>query len=155
MPVRKMTVAAAEAGCDLDTQYVEGFLGYNARRAALVLNDIFLRDMAIYGLRTIDFTLLALIARNPGVTSSQLCSLLDIQSSNLVVLIGQLLQRSLIERRPHPRDGRAMGLHLTPAGKRMLKQAEATAAEVEERAAARLSVAERATLIKLLKRIYL
>lgn len=155
MPERKTTVTTAEDGCGLDTQYVESFLGYNARRATLVLNDMFLRDMASYGLRTIDFTLLVLIARNPGVTSSQLCSLLDIQSSNLVALIGQLLQRTLVVRRPHPRDGRAMGLHLTPAGKALLKQAEATAAQVEERAGARLTAAERATLIKLLKKIYL
>lgn len=154
MPARRLAAVNAEIIDGLDAGYVESFLGYNTRRATLAIGDIFLREMAVHGLRPVDFTLLALIARNPGVTSSQLCKLLDIQSSNLVALVDQLQQRRLIARRPHPRDGRAMGLHLTPVGARMLKQAEATAAEVEERAAARLSRAERDTLIKLLRKIY-
>jgi DNA-binding MarR family transcriptional regulator len=154
MPAHHLAAVNAEIVGGLDTGYVESFLGYNARRATLAIGDIFLREMAVYGLRPVDFTLLALIARNPGVTSSQLCNRLDIQSSNLVALIDQLQQRTLIARRPHPRDGRAMGLHLTPVGGKMLRQAEATAAEVEEKAAARLSSAERNTLINLLKKIY-
>jgi DNA-binding MarR family transcriptional regulator len=57
-------------------------------------------------------------------------------------------------RQPHPRDGRAMGLHLTPAGQKLMREAEKTAAQLETEAATRLSAAEVKTLIRLLRKIY-
>lgn len=138
----------------IDTSYLEGLVGYNTRRATLVIIDHFLQHMAVYGLRPVDFSVLSLIAHNPGITSRQLCSSLSIQPPNLVGMINQLQKRALITRRPHPHDGRAMGLHLTPEGRKMMKQAEVTASELEDAATARLSAVERKALIQLLKKIY-
>ncbi|KRI01284.1 MarR family winged helix-turn-helix transcriptional regulator [Curvibacter sp. PAE-UM] len=139
----------------VDTSYLESLVGYNARRATLVIVDAFLRNMAVYGLRPVDFSVLSLIAHNPGITSRQLCTTLNIQPPNLVGMINQLQRRELITRRPHPHDGRAMGLHLTAAGKKMVKQAEVTASELEEATTARLTVAERKMLMQLLRKIYI
>ena len=140
---------------EVDTSYLESLVGYNARRATLVIVDAFLRNMAVYGLRPVDFSMLSLIAHNPGLTSRQLCAALNIQPPNLVGMINQLQTRELIVRRPHPHDGRAMGLHLTPEGRKMMKQAEVTAFELEEATTARLSPTERKTLMQLLQKIYL
>ena len=148
------TPAPETAIAQVDTSYLESLVGYNARRAALVIIDAFLQHMAVYGLRPVDFSVLSLIAHNPGITSRQLCTSLSIQPPNLVGMINQLQRRELITRRPHPHDGRAMGLHLTPAGRKMMKQAEATASELEAEATTRLSAAERRTLMQLLKKIY-
>ncbi len=139
----------------VDSSYLEGLVGYNARRATLVIVDAFLRNMAVYGLKPVEFSVLSLISHNPGITSRQLCSTLNIQPPNLVGMINQLQRRELITRRPHPHDGRAMGLHLTPAGRKLVKQAELTASELEETATARLSAAERKTLMHLLRKIYM
>ena len=109
----------------------------------------------VYGLRPVDFSVMSLIAHNPGITSRQLCSTLGIQPPNLVGMINTMQKRGLIERRPHPHDGRAMGLHLTETGRQMMKDAEQTATNLEVEATARLSSAERKTLIKLLQKIYL
>ena len=98
--------------------------------------------------------LLALAGSNPGITSSQLCQLLDIQSPNLVVLIKQLQDRGLIERRPHPTDGRAMGLHLTASGQGLVDQATTLAHEADDEASGKLSAAERQTLARLLRKVY-
>lgn len=138
----------------VDTRFLDSLVGYNARRATLVIVDAFLRNMAVYGLRPVDFSVLSLIGHNPGITSRQLCATLNLQPPNLVGMVNQLQARELILRRPHPHDGRAMGLHLTPAGKKMMKQAEVTAFELEEAATARLSAAERKTLMQLLRKIY-
>lgn len=138
----------------VDTSYLESLVGYNARRATLVIVDAFLRTMAVYGLKPVEFSVLSLISHNPGITSRQLCSTLNIQPPNLVGMINQLQRRELITRRPHPHDGRAMGLHLTPEGRKMVRQAEVTASELEDAATARLSSTERKTLIQLLRKIY-
>lgn len=138
----------------IDTQVIEAFLGYSARRASLVILANFVRRMAPLALRPVDFTVLALAGSNPGITSSQLCQLLDIQSPNLVVLIKQLQDRGLIERRPHPTDGRAMGLHLTASGQDLMDQATTLAHEADDEASGKLSAAERQTLARLLRKVY-
>jgi DNA-binding MarR family transcriptional regulator len=139
----------------VDTSYLESLIGYNARRAALAVIEVFLQRMAVYDLRPVDFSVLSLITHNPGITSRQLCTALGILPPNLVGMINTLEKRELIERRPHPRDGRAMGLHLTPAGQKLMRNAESTAAQLEAQVAAKLSATESRTLIKLLKKIYL
>jgi DNA-binding MarR family transcriptional regulator len=98
---------------------------------------------------------LSLITHNPGITSRQLCTSLGILPPNLVGMVNNLEKRELIERMPHPRDGRAMGLHLTPVGQKLMRDAERTAAELEAQAASRLTPGESKTLIRLLKKIYL
>ena len=138
----------------IDTGMVENFIGYSTRRASLAIGDTFMQRMAVHELRPVSFTLLALIASNPGIMSSQLCALLKIQSSNLVALVKQLHERGLIERRPHAYDVRALGLHLTGQGRSFTKKAQATALAAGLEATARLTDEERATLASLLRKIY-
>lgn len=149
-----MSSRASAAVDQIDTSYLESLIGYNARRAALAVIEVFLQRMAVFGLRPVDFSVLSLITHNPGITSRQLCTALGILPPNLVGMVNALEKRELIERQPHPRDGRAMGLHLTPAGQKLMRDAERTAAQLEAQVAARLSAGEVKTLIRLLKKVY-
>ena len=119
--------AAPQAVERVDTRYLESLIGYNARRTALTVIGVFLERMAPYGLRPVDFSTLSLITHNPGITARQLCHSLGIQPPNMVGMVNGFEQRGLIERRPHPSDRRAQGLHLTQQGKRLVRQAERTA----------------------------
>ncbi|MCX7257036.1 MAG: MarR family transcriptional regulator [Polaromonas sp.] len=139
----------------VNTDYLESLVGYNARRATLVIIELFLQRMAVYDLRPVDFSVISLIFHNPGITSRQLCATLGILPPNLVGMVNELEKRGLIAKRPHPSDGRATGLHPTPSGLELLQQAEKTAMALEAEATTRLSVAERKTLIRLLKKVYL
>lgn len=152
---RARQVQTTPAVDEVDTGYLDGLIGYNARRAALAVIEVFLARMAVYGLRAVDFSVLSLITHNPGITSRQLCTTLGIQPPNLVGMINALEKRELITRKPHPRDGRALGLHLTAAGQKLMRAAERTVAELETEVAARLSASETRTLIRLLKKVYL
>jgi DNA-binding MarR family transcriptional regulator len=156
--------AASKAGTEpaptepserLDASYLEGLIGYNARRAALTVIGVFLERMAPYGLRPVEFSTLSLIHHNPGVTARQLCQTLGLQPPNMVGTIAQFEKRGLLQRKPHPSDGRAQGLHLTAEGQALMQRAERTAAELEVEATQRLSAAERTRLMALLQKIYL
>ena len=138
----------------VNTDFLRAPVGYNARRAALSVISLFVERMAQYDLKVVDFSLLNLIAHNPGITSRQVCASLNILPPNLVSLVGSLDKRGLILRLPHPLDGRAVGLYLTDAGQALNTQAEQTVAELELEATARLTAAERKTLIKLLQKVY-
>lgn len=139
---------------EVDTSYLETLLGYNARRAALTIIALFLRRMAPYDLRPVDFSVLTVVAHNPGVTSRQICAALDILPPNLVGMVKALHKRGLIERQPHPTDRRAQGLHLTQAGERLHTQAQKTATELEQQATHSLTPAELQTLTRLLRKVY-
>ena len=138
----------------VDTTFLESLLGYNARRAALTIIEVFLDRMSVYGLRPVDFSLLSLVSHNPGITSRQLCSTLGILPPNLVKLVADLDKRGLLQRKPHPTDGRAIGLHLTADGRKMVRDAEATARDLEDGVAAPLTPDEREMLMTLLQKIY-
>ncbi len=147
--------APAPAVERVDSRFLESLIGYNARRAALAVIDVFLERMAVYGLRPVDFSALSLIHHNPGITSRQLCGALGILPPNLVGMINRFEKRGLVMRRPHPVDGRAQGLHLTDPGVALMVQAECTATELEKDVAHRLTERERKTLMALLQKIYL
>jgi DNA-binding MarR family transcriptional regulator len=138
----------------IDTSYLESLLGYNARRAAVEIIGLFLKRMAVYDLRPVDFSVLSLITHNPGISSRQLCSELNILPPNLVGMINTLEKRELILRKPHPSDGRVIGLHLSEIGIKLMKEAEQTAKDLEDDAASKLTATERKTLMRLLQKIY-
>jgi len=146
--------AASGANEEVDTRFLESLLGYNARRATLAVIEVFLERMAPFQLKPVDFSVLSLVAHNPGITSRQLCHALGILPPNLVGMVNALEKRGLVFRQPHPRDGRAMGLHLTPPGEKLVGEAEKTAAALESDVAGRLSAAELKTLLRLLKKVY-
>jgi DNA-binding MarR family transcriptional regulator len=150
-PARETAAPAVE---EVDTCFLETLIGYNARRAALAVIDVFMERMAPFQLRPVDFSVLSLVAHNPGITSRQLCATLGILPPNLVGMVNALEKRELLARQPHPRDRRAMGLHLTPAGQKLMRDAEKTAAALEAEVGARLSASEQQMLIRLLKKVY-
>ena len=151
MPALPKSVPAVD---EIDTSYLETLMGYNARRAALKIIDRFSKCMAVYRLRPVDFSVLSLITHNPGITSRQLCSALNILPPNLVGKISAIEKRGLVERRPHPQDGRAVGLYLTNTGVELMREAECTASELEDESTQQLTAAEKKTLIRLLQKIY-
>lgn len=154
-PSRSVANEAPLAAVDqVDTRYLQSLLGYNARRAALVVIGRFVPRMAEYGLRPVDFSILSVINHNSGITSRQLCDALGLLPPNLVGKIAALERRGLLVRHPHPMDKRALSLQLTPDGSALMERAEITASQLEAEVARTLSGAEMRTLLRLLQKVY-
>jgi DNA-binding MarR family transcriptional regulator len=131
---------------------LDSFLGYVVRRTSVAITERFMARMQPHGLRPLTFTLLLLIRDNPGITSAQLCQLLDMKSSNVVVLVRELESLLLVAKQARPQDKRAFGLHLTPGSLALLKLAEQEAYAADIEATHRLSPQERQTLHRLLRK---
>jgi DNA-binding MarR family transcriptional regulator len=71
----------------------------------------------------------------------------------MVAVVDELEKRGLLERRPHARDRRVRNLHLTAAGKKLLKQAERQAEQFDREVAEQLGEADRERLLDLLDRV--
>jgi len=140
---------------EVDTSYLETLIGYNARRAALAIIGQFVEHMAVYELNPVEFSVMSVVVHNPGVTSRQLCAALNILPPNLVGLVQLLETRRLIERKPHPHDGRAVGLHPTQVGEALMAKAEVTARELEMNTCSKLTPNQIQNLVTLLQKIYL
>jgi DNA-binding MarR family transcriptional regulator len=138
----------------IDTRYLETLMGYNARRAALKAIALFSQRLVDFDISPVDFSVLSLIGHNPGITSRQLCTALNILPPNLVGKISAMEQRRIIDRRPHPQDGRAVGLHLSAAGEQLMSQAEQAASQLEDDVTSGLTATEKKTLLRLLQKVY-
>jgi DNA-binding MarR family transcriptional regulator len=71
----------------------------------------------------------------------------------MVAIVDELERRELLERRPHARDRRVRNLHLTAAGKRLLKQAERRAQQFDRQVSDPLTELELQQLLGLLHRV--
>ncbi|PIG07578.1 MarR family winged helix-turn-helix transcriptional regulator [Comamonas sp. 26] len=138
----------------VDASFLESLLGYNARRASLSLVGVFVESMKRFDLKIVEFSVLSLIGSNAGITSRQLCQQLAVLPPNMVGMIDALGKRGFLERRPHPRDGRATGLYLSAAGRELVDAAEPELKSREAQSIAHLSEMEQAQLRELLQKLY-
>ena len=138
----------------VNANYLESLLGYNARRASLSLVGVFVKCMEGFDLKIVEFSLLSLVGSNPGITARQLCQQLDVLPPNMVGMIETMARRGFLERRPHPRDGRAMGLYLTAVGRELVETAEPQLKANEQASVNHLSAEEQAQLMALLQKLY-
>jgi DNA-binding MarR family transcriptional regulator len=97
--------------------------------------------------------ILRLVQAAEGLSQQMLGGELGVLPSRLVVLIDELEQRGLVERRDHPTDRRSYALYLTDKGRQTLGEIGRVAREHQETLCAALSESERAQLSSLLGRI--
>jgi DNA-binding MarR family transcriptional regulator len=97
--------------------------------------------------------ILGLISRQNGLSQQALADLLGMFPSRLVLVLDELEQAGLIERRPHRSDRRIYVLHLTAQGKKTLQAIGRVARQHEDAMCAALNASERETLAQLLARI--
>jgi len=100
-----------------------------------------------------EFALLRAISASEGEAQNALAERLHISPSWMVTIVDELEKRGLLERRPHARDRRVRNLHLTAAGKKLLKRAEKQAEQFDRQVAEQLDEAELRRLLDLLDRV--
>jgi DNA-binding MarR family transcriptional regulator len=100
-----------------------------------------------------EFSLLRAVSANEGQPQNALAERLHISPSWMVAIVDQLEHRELLERRPHTRDRRVRTLHLTAAGKKLIRQAELQAQQFDRQVGHPLSEAELGQLLGFLERI--
>jgi DNA-binding MarR family transcriptional regulator len=97
--------------------------------------------------------ILRFIDVSEGLSQRDLCTQLGVLPSRLVMLVDELEQRGLVQRRDHPHDRRSYALHLTDKGRDALKAIGRVAREHQHALCAALSQNEREQLAELLVRI--
>jgi DNA-binding MarR family transcriptional regulator len=105
------------------------------------------------GIEPGEFALLRAVAAGDGEAQNALAERLHISPSWMVAVVDELEKRDLLERRPHARDRRVRNLHLTAAGRKLLRQAERQAEQFDRQVADQLGEPELEQLLDLLDRV--
>jgi DNA-binding MarR family transcriptional regulator len=134
--------AAADEGC-----------GLLLTRLARAANRSLACSLGELGLRAQQFGVLHLIGAAGPLSQADLAAMLRVHASNLVRVLDEMEEAELIVRERDPDDRRRQRVAITPAGVRMRRRAERTAAAAEAELLAPLSRAEQVALRGLLGRV--
>jgi len=138
----------------IDAMGTNSIIGYRLRRTQLQVFHQFLSVFDELGLRPAEYSVLVLIADNPGRKQTEVADALGIKRGNFVTMVHKLEGRGLVERRSADEDKRANALHLTPDGEAFVTRARALHDRMEQALIERLGgPAERDRLLALLERL--
>jgi DNA-binding MarR family transcriptional regulator len=143
-----------ELSGQVDQSELRGLLGYNVRRAYLVVQTHFEAQMEKLDLRQADFAVLSMLRSNPGINQKALAEALAIAPPNLATLLDRLESSSLLVRQRSTDDKRIQLVSLTPQGVKLHTQALKAAQKADETALHQLSASEREQLKRLLSKIF-
>jgi DNA-binding MarR family transcriptional regulator len=129
-------------------------VGYNIRRAYLVIQALFDKEMEKHDLRQAEFAVLSVVRGNSGINQRALADALAVAPPNLATLLDRLEARGLLARQRSTEDKRVQHVALTTQGVRLYGRALKAAAVADGMALERLSEPEREQLKALLRKIF-
>jgi DNA-binding MarR family transcriptional regulator len=129
------------------------WVGFNLRMAQESAFQAFSRLSQEVGERPGRFATLTLIARNPGITQTELSQAAGRDKSSLTPVIEDLVRRGLVERQRLDHDRRAYRLSVTREGKKTLTVMTRCARRHERTLDALIGMRDRKRFIQILKKI--
>jgi DNA-binding MarR family transcriptional regulator len=129
------------------------WVGFNLRMAQEAAFQAFSRRSQDIGENPGRFATLTLIARNSGISQTELSRANARDKSSLTPVVEDLVRRGLVARRRLRDDRRAYRLNVTPAGRKTLASLTACARRHERNLDRIIGRRERARFIAVLKKI--
>jgi DNA-binding MarR family transcriptional regulator len=129
------------------------WVGFNLRMAQEAAFQAFSRRSLEIGESPGRFATLTLIARNPGISQTELSLANGRDKSSLTPVVEDLVRRGLVERKRMDSDRRTYRLNVTPAGKRILTTLTRCARRHERNLDSVIGARDRKRFIQILKKI--
>jgi DNA-binding MarR family transcriptional regulator len=129
------------------------WVGFNLRMAQEASFQAFSRRSQEIGESPGRFATLTLIARNPGISQTELSQANGRDKSSLTPVVEDLVRRGLVERKRMREDRRTYRLTVTPAGKKTLTDLTRCARRHERVMDSIIGQRDRKRFIQILKRL--
>ena len=120
------------------------------RRCVQYANDLFSRESAASDLTKQQFTVLAAVEQNEGISQTDLVGLTGIDRSTLAEMIRRMIDKGLLDRERTESDQRANAVRIAGSGKKALRSARTANERVEKTLLASLSAGDRTKFLKML-----
>jgi DNA-binding MarR family transcriptional regulator len=150
---RKRTGNGASRRSDADAiglDALTGHAGYAVRRFQIWIFQDFIKTLGEVDIRPTQYSVLTVIAANPGLSQMAVAKRLGIERARLVHLLDSLEQRKLVKRIKSKTDRRSHALHLTAQGETALAKFKRLAAEHERHVEEKIGKANRERLLQIL-----
>jgi DNA-binding MarR family transcriptional regulator len=132
---------------------LDAWIGFNLRMAQEATFQAFSRLSQEIGESPGRFATLTLIARNPGISQTELSHAAGRDKSSLTPVVEGLVRRGLVERRRMDHDRRAYRLNVTADGKKILALLTICARRHERNLDRIIGARDRTRFLALLKKI--
>jgi DNA-binding MarR family transcriptional regulator len=129
------------------------WVGFNLRMAQEAAFQAFSHLSQEIGESPGRFATLTLIARNPGISQTELSLANGRDKSSLTPVVEELVKRGLVERKRMDSDRRTYRLNLTPSGKKVLTMLTRCARRHERNLDRVIGERDRKRFIQILKKI--
>jgi DNA-binding MarR family transcriptional regulator len=146
----QMTCTEADAG---EAAYYDDNLGYLVNRTARLMAQMFSRRLQRHGVALAQWAILLFLYAKDGQTQRELSRVVAIEPPTVARTIDRMVRDGLVRREPHPHDGRATCIRLTPRALALRDELAAESMAGNQLAARVLSVDELETLKTLLRRV--
>lgn len=120
------------------------------RRCVQYANDLFSRESSASDLTKQQFTVLAAVEQNEGISQTDLVGLTGIDRSTLAEMIRRMIDKGLLDRERTESDQRANAVRIAPAGKKALRAARSASERVERTLLSSLTAGDRARFVRML-----
>lgn len=130
---------------------LQNHLGYFLRRLQVWVFQDFIATLSSANLRPAQYSVLLVIAANPGQSQSAIGRTLNIERARLARMLHELEAHGWISRRPSGKDARSYALALTAEGKKALAKIVSLAQEHEAHVSEFVGEDRRLKLIELLR----
>ncbi len=147
----KHTLQSADA--ETEPSDLEDHVGYNLKRAYLIIQGGFRAALGEDGLSPRSYSALSLVVQYPNISQSEVARTLGIERSGLVAIVDDLEKRGYLIRSTVPGDRRVHALVPTKDGMHAYATASTAVRNREKRLMSHLSEQEQQTLVDLLKKI--
>jgi DNA-binding MarR family transcriptional regulator len=106
-----------------------------------------------FGMTTDQYVLLTVLTQSGEATQQELVRRCYSDTATIGTMLSLLEAKRLVTRTPHPRDGRARRVRLTPSGRRLAKEMERGSRSIRAELAGLFDEQELRTLIGFLDRL--
>lgn len=150
----KVVQDAEVAGQGVSQDDLLGLVGYNLKRAYMLIHGDFRTTLEAFNVSQRTFSVLSVVVENPDISQSDVARALGIERSGTVVIVDELENRDMIERNKVPGDRRAYALRVTEVGLAAYREAMTIVKDHEDKMLSDFSSEERIVLRGLLRRIH-
>ena len=152
---KKTAIPAASNGSDrLDQSALKQYAGYLLARARFIAFRTYEAHIgAVHDLRPVEFSLMVLLEGNGQATQKQLSLALGVAQPNMTGVLRRLEGRGFLDRTRGEKDKRMQFITLSPAGAKLLRQANAAGKGMDNAWLGNLTKAEQAMLMELLEKV--
>jgi DNA-binding MarR family transcriptional regulator len=120
------------------------------RRCVQYANDLFSQEPGASDLTKQQFTVLAAVEQNEGMSQTDLVNITGIDRSTLAEMIRRMIEKGLLDRERTETDQRANSVRIAAGGRKALRSARSASDRVERALLSSLSTTDRARFIRML-----